>query len=83
MNEMHCEYHPWVTEHSPCSLCQEELEKRNYQSDKLRTLESELQSLRENLKTIEWSSVSGYDICPVCDGDRKHNEDCWLGKAVK
>lgn len=25
-----CEYHPWISEPAPCSLCQEELERERF-----------------------------------------------------
>jgi len=39
-------------------------------------------ALRERLKEIEWCGVPGNDICFVCNGDRKHDIDCWLGNAI-
>jgi hypothetical protein len=58
---------------------------RQNQIDLMQTLQAEQQAhneLREKLKTIEWCGVPGNDICFVCNGDRKHDADCWLGNAI-
>lgn len=41
-------------------------------------LKSDIQALRKRMKDLEWCGVPGNDICYVCNGDRKHNEGCWV-----
>ncbi len=42
---------------------------------------------REQLEAIQWAVPCGEDgnlrACPVCDATQNHDEDCWIGKALK
>lgn len=55
----------------------------------IKDYQGQLENIKDKLTEIEFCVVEEdyrskcFDICPVCQTENKHKDDCWLGNFLK